>query len=95
MRCLACGVVKPTEQPEVYPYSGEYDTIITDIPIEPLFAVECQRSSEFRWCVMCHECWHRLCENTQGIDMWISASCWETLEPITAFDDLPEDNPLS
>ncbi len=93
-KCFCCGVEKDLSVQVKYPY--EEDNIATDIDVPQLFTVECQgqnedpdNSGDFRMAVMCHDCWHRL-ETTRGIDMWIGQRCWESLNPITPFEKLPE-----
>ncbi len=93
MKCFGCGVEKDMSQLETYPYDGEYDAITQEFPIPPLQVVECEGKedrSDFRAAVMCHECWHRLGNNTQGIDMWISQGCWESINPVVPFEKLPK-----
>ena len=97
MRCLACHAEKNPGDVAIYPYDGEFDAITQEAPVPVLLAVECQRMTHlpdgrwnFRMAITCHDCWHRLGQNTQGIDMWIGEECWLTLGPKTPFDDLPE-----
>lgn len=87
-KCQACGVEKDTEAKETYPYSD--DGIIDDEPIEPLFSgLHCQGGqgpvSGWRVVTVCHQCFHKL-----DVDMWISERCWEGLNPITPFEQLPK-----
>lgn len=94
MNCLACGVVKDTTAKEVYQYPE--DGIIDDEPIQPLFTVECHgslltsderggvRTFDWRIGIVCHDCLHRL-----DPDMWISDTCWASLNPVTPFHLLP------
>ena len=92
MRCLACGKEKDLDKKEVYPYQEEDG--ICDDPITPLMIAECGHQSYqvvpgWRIAIMCHECWHRMCVATNGIDMWISDACWKKINPITPWDKLP------
>src|SRR2546423_586954 len=80
-RCLACGVGKERQGKETYAY---HDGIITDEPIEPLMTIDCQGSGDWRVVTVCHACFHKL-----DVDMWISERCWRSLDPITAFEQLP------
>jgi hypothetical protein len=91
MRCLACHADKDLLKFETYPYSGPHDNITQDRPLEPLCCVQCEGRTPGEWgmAIMCNECFHRLSENTQGVDMWISEACWETLQPKTPFSQLP------
>jgi hypothetical protein len=91
-RCLACGVEKDTSVKEVYPYGN--DDGITDEPIEPFFRLDCQSgfglpAAEWRVVTVCHECFHKL-----QPDLWINNIGWQSLNPITPFEQLPklEDN---
>lgn len=86
MKCLSCGIEKDLDKLETYPYCE--DNLTNECPISPLLTVECKGDC-WKMAIMCHECWHHLSENTQGIDMWISQSCWETLNPVTHFSSLP------
>lgn len=90
-RCLACGVEKEKGQKELYPYTGENDALDTEEPIPSLMTVECEggKTREFRMAILCHKCWHGICEKRQGIDMWISEECWNSISPITPFSYLP------
>jgi hypothetical protein len=75
---------------ELYPYPEE-DYIITD-PIDPLMELDCQGRplndgsgySDFRRVMVCHECFHKL-----QPDMWIGQDNWESLNPMTSFENLP------
>ena len=95
MKCLSCGVDKDLSVEVTYPYPE--DECLCDDPIPQLLTIECQDqdnhlpdgSWNFRMAIICHECWHRLV-TTIGIDLWIGRRCWESLNPITAFSDLPE-----
>lgn len=95
MKCLSCGSEKDTGGESIYLHSGEYDHLIQSEPIPMLLVVECEGDDGSRMAILCHDCWHRLGENTQGIDMWISDRCWETLNPVIPFADLPEPKDLS
>jgi len=85
--CLACGIEKDMNIKEMYPYSD--DSIDTEEPVSPLFKdFECQSDtdhSDFRLVTICHKCWHRV-----QPDMWMSQREWESLNPITNFNDLPK-----
>lgn len=96
--CFACGAEKDLNIETVYPYSG--DCLADDIPMPQLHTVECRGTEDlpsggwnFRMCVFCHECWHRL-EISGGIDMWISQARWESLKPMRTFASLPKVHPL-
>lgn len=89
MKCLSCGTDKNLDINEIYPYNGEYDGLTQEKPIEPLILVEAEGETEFRMAILCHECFHNLSENTQGVDLWISEKCWLTLNPVTPFNNLP------
>ncbi len=85
MKCQACGIEKDPEVLEVYPFPEEDS--ITDDPIPPLMELECQDyefNKAFKEAIVCHQCFHRL-----DPDMWISRKCWEKLNPIVPFKDLP------
>ena len=90
MKCLACGAVKDTSVKEVYPYPE--DGIVHDEPIGPLSVMDCQgpllkpngTHCDWRVVIVCHHCFHKL-----EPDMWISDRCWESLNPITPFKQLP------
>jgi len=90
MQCLACGAAKDTRVPEFYPYPDDH--IVSDKPIEPLFALDCQgpllepgdTKCDWRVVIVCHHCLHGL-----EPDMWISDQCWQSLNPITPFEQLP------
>ena len=81
VNCLACGVEKDTEIKEVYPYPEDG---LVDYPIRPVWYLDCQDGSDWRYVVVCPECFHRL-----DPDQWISRRCWEHLDPITPFEALP------
>jgi len=87
--CLACGIEKDPAILEGYPHSEDG---LTPDPINPLIKVDCQGSSvefvtDWRRVLVCHNCFHKL-----DVDMWISDRCWRSLDPVTAFDDLPKIN---
>ena len=88
-KCLGCGVEKDMAKLEVYPYHEE--DRICDEPVEPLFQLDCEpwephdRDGPYKQVTVCHECFHKL-----SPDMWISSRCWEKLNPVVAFQDLPE-----
>lgn len=83
-KCLACGIEKDIRSEEIYPY--EKDCIPTEIPIQPLFEIECQSdtdNTDFRIVIICHNCYHKV-----QPDMWMSQGEWESLNPITNFNNL-------
>lgn len=85
-KCSACGLEKDSSIKEVYPYP---DDGVIDDPIDPFFTIDCQgpwlgESSDWRAVRVCHECFHRL-----EPDMWISIECWQSLAPVTPFEELP------
>lgn len=93
MCCLACGAEKDMAVEAVYPYPE--DDCLCDSPIPPLLDIDCQAEEAqpdggwgFRNAILCHECWHRL-HAARGIDMWIGEACWQSLDPVTPFDQLP------
>jgi hypothetical protein len=88
-KCLACGAYRDPSAELVYPYDD--DSLTQDEAIPTLLTVECESSSrgQERMAIMCHDCWHKLVES-RGIDMWISQACWESLAPVTPFEQLPE-----
>ena len=74
-------VEKDTSVAEIYPYPD--DSVVTDQPVDPLFAIDCQ-GGDWRVAIVCHHCLHRL-----NPDLWISERCWEGLDPVTPFGGLP------
>jgi hypothetical protein len=86
VKCLCCGADKELGILTTYPYDG---TLTREAPVEQLLCIECQGTTGFRMAIMCHECWHKL-EVTRGIDMWIGQECWDSLDPATPYDQLPE-----
>lgn len=89
-KCLGCGCEKDTSVNETYPYDGEYDSLVTNEPIEPLLVMECQvEFGPWKAAVMCHECWHRMCVERHGMDMWIGQDCWDSISPVTPVLELP------
>ena len=82
-RCLACGVEKDTDVKEMYPFPD--DGIVSDKPIQPLMTFDCQGTDDWRVVTMCHLCFHKL-----SPDMWISEHCWQSLNPVTPFEELPK-----
>lgn len=90
LKCLACGIEKDMQVKEVYPHEGDH--LISD-PIDPLMELDCQGDelndgtgySDFRRVLVCHGCFHKL-----SPDMWISKAGWESLSPITPFNELPK-----
>jgi len=81
-KCLACGVEKDTSIKEVYPYP---DDGLIDEPIESLMTIDCQGTKDWRVVIVCHACFHKL-----DVDLWISERCWQSLNPIVPFDQLPK-----
>ena len=78
---------KDTEVKEVYPYA---DDGMIDEPIEPFFTLDCDGPrfggvTDWRKVAVCHGCFHKL-----DVDMWISSNCWQSLNPITPFEQLPK-----
>lgn len=78
----------------IYPY--EEDTLDTEDTLPQLLTIEVQGINakkqpvaDYRIGVLCHQCWHRL-EDNGGIDMWIGQGCWESLDPVTPFAQLPK-----
>lgn len=85
-KCLACGIEKDINSREVYPYKD--DCITTEEPVQPLFELECQANidhTDFRIVTICHNCFHKV-----QPDMWMSQGEWESLNPVTNFNDLPK-----
>lgn len=89
MKCYSCGVEKDLNVDVIYPYSE--DDLITEKPVPQLFTIECEPKGQgdYRMCVMCHECWHRLAA-ADGIDLWINEEAWESLNPLVPFPALPK-----
>lgn len=84
-KCQGCGVQKDPKVFETYPYPEE-ERLCTN-PITPLFSIDCQDydfHGDWRIAVFCHECFHKL-----DPDMWISRRCWESLNPVVPFLELP------
>jgi hypothetical protein len=88
MKCLSCGADKDLSVESVYPYPE--DECLCDDPIPQLLTIDCQgrNNTGYRMSIMCHDCWHRL-HMAGGIDMWIGEACWESLNPVTPFAQLP------
>ncbi|MES2597737.1 MAG: hypothetical protein V4662_20495 [Verrucomicrobiota bacterium] len=88
-QCHACGIEKDPDALELYPFPE--DGVVDDQPISPFFTLDCQPTSAARersdWRVarVCHACFHRL-----DVDQWISDACWESLNPVTPFEQLPK-----
>ena len=82
-KCLACGVEKDAEVKEIYPYPD--DGMIDDEPIASLWTIDCQGKQDWRIVTVCHECFHKL-----NVDLWISERCWQSLNPLTPFGQLPK-----
>lgn len=89
--CDACGIEKDMAAKEPYPYP-EDDNIIAG-PVDPLWDLDVQGDpipgdpngySDFRRCLVCHECFHKL-----SPDMWIGKEHWEALSPKIPFEKLP------
>ena len=60
---------------------------LTDEAIAPILLIECQNlhfQETYRMCLVCHNCFEKL-----DPDMWIDSLGWESLNPITKFEDLP------
>ncbi len=87
MKCLSCGCEKDPTLLEAYPYDGDefdhYDLLPS------LLTIECQRSTEWGMAILCHECWHKLSRACNGVDMWIDCAVWKSLDPVTAYENLP------
>lgn len=63
---------------------------LCDIPISPLLVVEFEpwepyKHLEWKAGLVCHKCFAAL-----HMDMWCSSRCWESLNPITPFERLPD-----
>ena len=88
MKCFSCGNDKDLSVEVVYPYPE--DGSLCDSPIPQLLTIECQGRDNkgYRMVAMCHNCWHKL-ETNRGIDMWIGEDCWESLNPVMPFANLP------
>jgi hypothetical protein len=88
MKCHVCGIEKDPEQLEVFPWHEEHG--IVDYPIEPLFNIDwCPaggviEEGDWKNITLCHSCWHRL-----KPDMWTCQEHYESLNPVTPYDDLP------
>lgn len=87
-KCLACGVEKDTSVKEVYPYP---DDGFIEEPIRPLMQIDCQGTRPYidqalawRVVTVCHVCFHKL-----DPDMWINDEIWESIKPVTPFEQLP------
>ena len=88
MKCYGCGIEKDLSKEEIYPFPEEH-RLCTD-PIPPLFVLECEirmypSPSKWKAVVVCHNCFSKL-----NPDMWISDSCWNSLNPIIPIDKLPD-----
>ncbi len=93
MKCHGCGVEKDETVLEVYPYPEDH--ITQSKPIKPFMQLDCEGmdandddSGVVKSVTVCHNCFHRL-----QPDMWISQRCWEALNPVVPFDDLPDIGP--
>lgn len=89
MKCHGCGVEKDPAVKEVYPFPE--DNIVTDRPIQPLHELDCEPTDDalpWKRVTVCHGCLHRL-----EPDMWISQQCWESLNPVVRFSELPDVSP--
>ena len=87
MQCQSCGVDKDPSVYELYPYP-ESERICDD-PVPPLFDIDCQpydfgKGHQWKKVTVCHHCFEKL-----DPDMWISRKCWEKLNPLIPFDNLP------
>jgi len=86
MKCFGCGVLKDTGVLEFY--TQEYDCLIRDVAIEPLFvlcAESRQAGVDWKHVVVCHVCFANL-----EPDMWISSDCWQSIDPVVPFHELPD-----
>jgi hypothetical protein len=93
MKCHGCGVEKDETVSEVYPYPD--DNITQEKPIKPFMQLDCEGVDEegddsgtVKSVTVCHGCFHRL-----QPDMWISQRCWESLNPVVPFEELPDVGP--
>lgn len=87
MKCLACGIEKDPDALEVYPFPEE--AAVCDDPISPLMGLDCQpaelgKGLQWKRVIVCHLCFHKLAP-----DMWISRRCWDSLDPVTPYEQLP------
>lgn len=87
MKCHGCGVEKDFKDKEKYPYPE--DILFGDAQIDPLFQIDCQpyKFNDAGWkrVTICHNCFHKL-----QPDMWISRDCWESINPVVPFNELPD-----
>lgn len=93
IQCNGCGVVKNMDVLETYPYQD--DDYGFSRPIDPIFTLDCSPHKSFQdssphennWkrVYVCHECFHKL-----EPDMWISQTCWESINPVVKFEDLDD-----
>lgn len=85
MRCFGCGVEK---DPNILEFYTQDDRLVKDEPIDPLFVL-CAESRipgiGWKHAVVCHVCFAKL-----DVDHWISSDCWKSINPMVAFQDLPE-----
>jgi hypothetical protein len=88
-KCNVCGIEKDMNILEKYPWAEEVG--ITKRPIEPLLNIDCQpagvklgEGGDWKNVTLCHLCWHKL-----DPDMWTCQEHYETLNPITPYDKLP------
>lgn len=73
---------------ELYPFAE----LTHEEPITPLIEIEVQSDalnddsgySEYRHVSVCHKCFNEI-----NPDMWIDQSIWESLSPVTKFEELP------
>jgi hypothetical protein len=86
VRCHGCGAEKDPAALEVYPYPD--DDRFGAEPVRPLFTLDAQprppEAGEWKAVNVCHHCLHRL-----DPDMWISSTCWKSIDPVTPWADLP------
>jgi len=89
--CFGCGAEKDITVLEISP-SAEEDGLCDEL-ITPLHILDCQGPiilndtngySEYRMTAVCNICFHAL-----SPDMWISKSCWESINPKIPYDKLP------
>lgn len=92
VKCHVCGIEKDPSVKEFYPY--EEDNIVTDRPTSPVCSIDVEGYDGYdRRATICNECWHRLCV-MDAVDLWLSEKIWETLNPVTPFNQLPNpENP--
>ena len=87
IKCHGCGIEKDMSVLELYPFPEEDRNC--DDPVPPIFKLDCkpwEPYKEFGWkkVSVCHICFSKL-----DPDMWISSRCWNSINPITPFEELP------